>query len=507
MPTAIIPAMTKVAVLAAVCCALNACGSDAFEADKGIVLVNATIVNTRDGGLTTGQSLHIDDGKIVRIGPTGTIRAVGAARQVDAAGRFVVPGYLDMHTHAMGSADRQPSHWPLMVASGITGVREMGGSAALIKRAKEVNADSAAGKLDAPEILAIPGDILVGIVSAPQAVAAVQAQKAVGAGFIKLVNANREGTLAVLAEAKAQNLAVAGHVPLPLTTAEASDAGWQSIEHLGAGMGMVLDCSSQDADIRKALLSGAGAPAVNSPLAIVSPMLYRNLDGVFYEQVMATYNDAKCTGIAKTVAKNQTWQVPTLIRLRAAYYSSAAEFRASGDLIYVDKATRALWEQLGAQATTLISPASTQAFQRFYVAQQKLVKLLSQNGVKLMAGSDLGGIWVIPGISLHQEFRELAAAGLTPLQILQMTTLNGAEFLKRESSMGTVEQGKNADLVLLDANPVADAANLSKIAGVFLKGRYLSSENLASMKQAVATAHANAPQAPAQSAIDPNHVH
>ncbi len=236
-------------------------------------------------------------------------------------------------------------------------------------------------------------------------------------------------------------------------------------------------------------------------------MLYRNLDGVFYEQVLATYNDAKCTGIAKTVARNNTWQVPTLIRLRAAYYSSAAEFRASADLIYVDKATRALWEQLGTQATTLISPASTQAFQKFYVAQQKTVKLLSQNGVKLLAGSDLGGIWVIPGISLHQEFRELAAAGLTPLQILQMTTLNGAEFLKRESSMGTVEQGKNADLVLLDANPVADAANLSKIAGVFLKGRYLSAESLAVMKQAVATAHANAPQASAQSAIDLNHVH
>ncbi len=88
-----------------------------------------------------------------------------------------------------------------------------------------------------------------------------------------------------------------------------------------------------------------------------------------------------------------------------------------------------------------------------------------------------------------------------------MTTLNGAQFLRREASMGTVEQGKNADLVLLDANPLADVANLSKIAGVFLKGRYFSRDDLATMKRSVAEAHEAAPQSSAQSAIDENHVH
>jgi imidazolonepropionase-like amidohydrolase len=94
-----------------------------------------------------------------------------------------------------------------------------------------------------------------------------------------------------------------------------------------------------------------------------------------------------------------------------------------------------------------------------------LPKLLKQNGVKMLAGSDTAVIvnWCIPGFSLHQEFALLAASGLSPLEILQMTTLNGAQFLGREATMGTVDQGKNADLVLLDANPIEDVANLDKI--------------------------------------------
>ena len=98
--------------------------------------------------------------------------------------------------------------------------------------------------------------------------------------------------------------------------------------------------------------------------------------------------------------------------------------------------------------------------------------------------------WVIPGVSLHQEFRHLAASGLSPLEILQMTTLNGAEFLRRQATMGTVDEGKNADLVLLDANPILDVANLDRISAVFLKGRYFSKQALDKMKNDVAAAYA-----------------
>jgi len=111
-----------------------------------------------------------------------------------------------------------------------------------------------------------------------------------------------------------------------------------------------------------------------------------------------------------------------------------------------------------------------------------------------------------PGFSLHQEFRELAAAGLSPLEVLQMTTLNGAEFLKRETTMGTVEVGKNADLVLLDANPMADVANLGRISAVFLRGKHFPRAALDQMKAAMAAAYAAQPLQSFSAISDPNHV-
>ena len=117
----------------------------------------------------------------------------------------------------------------------------------------------------------------------------------------------------------------------------------------------------------------------------------------------------------------------------------------------------------------------------------------------MLAGSDMSispaisATWVIPGVSLHREFGLLAAGGLAPLDVLQMTTLNGARFLGREATMGTVDEGKNADLVILDANPLADVANLDKIAGVVLAGTYYSKQALDQMKSDVAAAYAAQP--------------
>jgi imidazolonepropionase-like amidohydrolase len=114
----------------------------------------------------------------------------------------------------------------------------------------------------------------------------------------------------------------------------------------------------------------------------------------------------------------------------------------------------------------------------------------------------VGGMWVVPGVSLHQEFDLLAKAGLTPLKVLQMTTLNGAEFLGKRTSMGTVELGKDANLVLLDANPVQSVANLHKINAVIRDGKFYSQETLEKMKKDSA-----AKMAAVTEATSSSHVH
>jgi imidazolonepropionase-like amidohydrolase len=112
----------------------------------------------------------------------------------------------------------------------------------------------------------------------------------------------------------------------------------------------------------------------------------------------------------------------------------------------------------------------------------KMTKIFDESGVKMLTGSDYGGGWVVPGVSLHQEFDLLNDAGLTPLKILQMTTLLPAEFLGRQSTMGSVEPGMKANLVLLSGNPVQTVRSLHTIEGVVREGRYYAAADLEKLK-------------------------
>ncbi|MBL0421926.1 amidohydrolase family protein [Ramlibacter sp. AW1] len=472
------------AILAS-CVLLVACASETptpLDVTGGTVVRNAAVVDTRTGRIASGMSVVLQEGRISAV-TDRPVRVGGAARVVDGSGKFVVPGYLDMHTHTLVHADRQPP-WPLLLSHGITGIREMSGTPpALIERARRLNADRAAGRVDAPEVVQIAGPLFVGAPTPQAAAQHVEATQKLRADFVKVVGGSPPAIMAVLREAKARNIPVAGHLPPLIDSAAASEVGFRSMEHLGAGVGVPLDCAAERAAIRRDIAAAQATPPVLSPLAILSPLLFRVNDAPIYARVMASFDPKACEALGRTFARNQTWQVPTLIRLRTMHFSDDPQYRNNPNLAYLDPSTRAMWERAAQQWEQTVPGDTARTFRDYYKLQLQAVKLLKQQGVKMMAGSDYGGIWVLPGFGLHQEFRELAAAGLTPLEVLQMTTLNPAEYLGRESSHGTVEAGKQADLVLLDANPLADVANLDRIAGLFLDGRYFDREALKAMKE------------------------
>ena len=189
------------ALLIVLCTLLATCSSMGPRqlVTSGLVLDNVTVVNTRDGSLAPKQALLIQAGKVTSVVAAGTLETTGAAQWVDGTGKYLVPGYLDMHVHSMPAADKPVTFWPLLIANGITGVREMAGSAALIQRVKKLNEDSAAGRVDAPEVLQVPGELFGAPLPPPRLQQMVRDQKEQGASFIKLVGSSREGALAILA--------------------------------------------------------------------------------------------------------------------------------------------------------------------------------------------------------------------------------------------------------------------------------------------------------------------
>ena len=409
------------------------------KVDSGVVLMDVTVVSTADGALATHRNVILENGRIKTI-TSARVLASGSAQVVKASGKYVVPGFVDMHAHAVDTTKLSPTYFPLLIANGVTTLREESVVPPLVELAKKVNADSAAGQLLAPEI------IFQGVEE---------------------------------------------HQPPNLSAFDASNKGiMPSFDHLGAGPGLLVDCSTDADAIRKMMLTQAFKVPMPPPMEfITNPRAFdAAVNTPIYQRVLDTYSEAKCKTLAETFAKNKTWQTLTLIRLRTQDYGNDPVYRNDPNLQYVSKERHAMWNALG-DRFAMLPPETVTTLHKYYELQKHVSKLMSDNGVGILAGSDVSGVWLIAGFSLHQEFHELAAAGLTPLQVLQSTTRNAADFLSRQASMGSVEEGKNADLVVLDANPVSDSANLDKIYAVVLHGKYLSKTDLQKMEADVAAAY------------------
>ena len=179
--------------------------------------------------------------------------------------------------------------------------------------------------------------------------------------------------------------------------------------------------------------------------------------------------------------KNGTWQVPTLVELRNNVrgnpVSASAEKTVGTDprWRYLPASVREKWNK---DRDALGSSAG----ERLFANEILLTKKMHEAGVQFMAGTDSANTFTLPGFALHEELELLVEAGFTPMEAIQAATLNPAKYLGREKELGTIESGKLADLVLLDANPLVDIRNSQKIRAVVVNGRYLSRADLDSMR-------------------------
>jgi imidazolonepropionase-like amidohydrolase len=285
-----------------------------------------------------------------------------------------------------------------------------------------------------------------------------------GADFIKIQSLiPREGYFAAVDEAKKLGISFVGHVPDAVRAAEASNAGQRSIEHL---TGVFEGCSS----IEDQLMKGPKGPG----------------------RFVATYDPARAQALIALFAKNQTWQVPTLVWEHGQWLIDESDFAHDPLTMYAAAAWKdRTWPMFTKDILKEMDTDPLPVRERFTQMELEMVNQMHKSGVPFLAGTDTAaGVHVFPGFSLHQELTYFVKAGFTPLESLQTATRNLALFFGRTADFGSVEKGKIADLLLLDANPLDDIHNTQKIRAVVLAGRYFSREQLDAMLHDVETAAA-----------------
>jgi hypothetical protein len=264
-----------------------------------------------------------------------------------------------------------------------------------------------------------------------------------GVDFIKVQDAiPHDIYVAVAQQAASEHIPFAGHIPPTVLPEEASNLGQRSIEHMGGRFwGLLIGASLRESELHGEELQmysdilGALERKETPPSA--------NMRAQFLQEVVDSYDDKKAAALVALLRKNGTWQCPTLVVLQNLWSEEGTQY--SREDIH--------WSGLLLEKET------------------KLVVLMQKAGVGLLAGTDLPAN--AKGGTIHDELEALVDAGLTPLQALQTATRRPAEFLGRLDSEGTVEQGKSANLLLLDGNPLGDISNTRRIVAVIIKGRLI----------------------------------
>jgi imidazolonepropionase-like amidohydrolase len=365
------------------------------------------------------------------------------------------------HTSRAGTNNKD-IYFPLLIANGVTGVRDMWTDPDDLKLARQWRQDIEAGKMLGPRIA--PGSSIVdgvptfqpnalGVSTPEEARRAVRMLKDAGAGFIKVYwNLSPEAYYAIANEAKKLGIAFAGHVPFSLNAADASDTGQKSIEHL---TGILETCSTKEAELRKIK---EWTPAIA-------------------EEMWRTYDELKCRALFARFAKNGTWHTPTMALHRMLALRREEDFLRDARLRYVPADIAQAWLKPARGGEGVDGETRRTRFRKLV----ETVGIMHRAGVPLLAGTDLGNPFIFPGFSLHDELELFVQAGLTPLEALKTATVNPAKYLGMSDWLGTIEKDKIADLVLLEANPLENISNTQKVAAVIVHGRYFPKESLQRM--------------------------
>jgi imidazolonepropionase-like amidohydrolase len=435
------------------------------EGEPRTLIRDVTVIPMDRPGSLPHRDVLMAGERVIAVARAGSVRARPSDRVIDGSGKYLMPGLWDMHSHAlMGGTGPAREALSLYLANGVVGVRDLGSTMEDLTAAKRElpvgsglpNVVAGGPLLDGPR-QPWQQKMALALNTVDEARTAAERLAEGGVDFLKIYNNLSEEQFAAVAQvAKRRGLPMAGHVPFKLSLETVSAAGQKSIEH--AGMQLVKDCIPN---------------GVQATPAVLGAWIKRGYPGRYEEtrRWWAKRDQPGCKALYKRMAERGTWVTPTLTNeIQGGIWATPRDL----GLLPPDrlKACRENLESVNSQPA-LRDDSDRDVFD--------LVLDLHKAGVPLLAGTDTPNSCLAYGSSLHKELQMLRHAGLSPWEVLKTATSNPARYLDRPNE-GVVRAGARANLLLLDADPLADVANTSRIAGVMLRGNWHERSALEAMR-------------------------
>lgn len=448
-------------------------------AKERLLLHNINIIDVMDGSIKSNASMVMEGPRILAIGKFKTQKKkFPDSRIINGENKYVIPGLWDMHIHLEG-ADLVPDNkalLPVFLAYGITTVRDCASDLGeqVLKWRNEINHDSLVGptiftagkKLEGKNSI-WKGDLE--IATEEELTQMLNVLDKYKVDFIKITENTLPGDLFLksVQAAKARGYRVSGHVPYDLTISELVSAGFTSIEHAS----YMLRLGADEEEVKQGLVSGQLTKAEAG------------------QKYVRDFDQARAARVYEKLGQQGLFVCPTLIGSRQLSYLEVNNHQHDDFLKYL---TLRYTANYAWRIDRMANETVEQKNQRKdnYELVKKQLPYLQKAGIKIIAGSDAAALntYVYPAESLIDELMIFNEAGLTPLEILQAATVNGARYFGQFETRGSVAEGKIADLVLLDKNPLLDIRAVRNIFAVIKKGRYYNRATLDEMlKQAQQT--------------------
>ena len=453
--------------------------------EHSILFTNVTAIDAKFGE-RNNINILITNNKIVKVSME-QINSPSNCITIDGTGKYLIPGLWDAHVHLTFTPSLEESMFPLFIANGITSIRDTGGLIDLVlpwkDKAKQEPNSSPNVFIAGPLLDGLP-NVYDGSPGRPEISIGLKSPKEVEETVVMLKNKSvdliksyemltPEEFIAILNRSKEQGLFVTGHVPLSMDVIEASDAGLRSMEHLrNLEMACSKDFDSLLNERRKMLL--AGKDSLGGKLRSYIHRSQRL-------HAINSFDEERTNKVLARLAENDTWQIPTTALLTGGINRLYEDDTWQKTFQYLPKKVKSIWIN---KANNSKQKESSEFLSLVHGewALQMIAKLKSAN-VKILAGTDTPISYLTPGFSLHKELEMLVKGGLKPIEAIESATILPAKYFGLEETMGTIEPSKLADLVLLDANPLSNIKNTTKIIAVVRNGTYYNREALNNLLQ------------------------